>query len=137
MTDDSSSGLTYLGFSKGSGSFLPRPAGCFSASSEVIRCNSASTFPCSQHKKSGHSYLSTCICTTNRCMGFEGSTPCLIKSQPGTYEHHNWYLGTMLWNHEMILDLTQKFQITLGLVLFIHKWVKIFLDSKTAGKKLS
>lgn len=36
---------SYLGFSKGSGSFRPNPAGCFSASSDVIKWSSASTLP--------------------------------------------------------------------------------------------
>lgn len=38
-------GATYLGFSRGSGSFLPFPTGRFSASSTVSSSNSASTFP--------------------------------------------------------------------------------------------
>jgi len=40
--------VPYFGFSSGSGSFLPCPAGCFSASSTVYRCNSASTLPWTQ-----------------------------------------------------------------------------------------
>lgn len=41
----SQSAGTYLGFSRGSGSFRPFPTGRFSASSTVSSSNSASTFP--------------------------------------------------------------------------------------------
>lgn len=38
--------MPYFGFSRGSGSFRPRPTGLFSASSSVTRWSSASTLPC-------------------------------------------------------------------------------------------
>ena len=44
-----------MGFSRGSGSPLPSPTGCFSASSCVNRCSSASTLPCNTaHRGPGH-----------------------------------------------------------------------------------
>lgn len=39
---------TDFGLSSGSGSFLPKPAGFFSASSFVSKCISASTLPCNE-----------------------------------------------------------------------------------------
>lgn len=41
---------THLGFSRGSGSFRPKPTGLFSASSRVSSWNSASTLPCRENK---------------------------------------------------------------------------------------
>lgn len=45
VTPPSKAQATYLGFSRGSGSFRPFPTGRFSASSTVSSSNSASTFP--------------------------------------------------------------------------------------------